>query len=239
MGWGYGYSDYQSVGELRAKAQKQLAKLQKKQPGIQPVIIEGRKITTTWWGNSWCDNFRRYADFENRISRGSAYCKNGFVLDLRIEEGSVSAQVQGSRLYQVSVHIDKIPDKKWKAIEAVCANRIDSMAALAEGRFPKELADVFMKQGDGLFPAPKEISFSCTCPDQYGKHMCKHIAAALYGIGNRLDSAPLMLFTLRGIAPEVLIKKSVEEKMKTLLANAGKSSGRVIADADIERLFGV
>ena len=113
------------------------------------------------------------------------------------------------------------------------------MAALAEGRFPKELADVFMKQGDGLFPAPKEISFSCTCPDQYGKHMCKHIAAALYGIGNRLDSAPLMLFTLRGIAPEVLIKKSVEEKMKTLLANAGKPSGRVIADADIERLFGV
>ena len=71
MSWGYGYSEYKSVAEQRAKAQKQLAKLRKKDPGIQPVVIEGRKITTTWWGNSWCENFKRYADFENRISRGS------------------------------------------------------------------------------------------------------------------------------------------------------------------------
>jgi len=58
--------------------------------------------------------------------------------------------------------------------------------------------------------------------------MCKHIAAVLYGVGSRLDSAPLLLFKLRGIDPGALIKKSVEEKIDSLLANAGKVSGRVI-----------
>ena len=237
MSWGYGYSEYKSVAELRAKAQKQLAKLRKKDPGIQPVIIEGRKITSTWWGNSWCENFKRYADFENRISRGAAYCKNGFVFDLRVEEGLVSAQVQGTKLYQSKVGIKKLSADKWQAIADACANRIDSMSALAEGTFPKELADIFMKQGSGLFPSPGEISFSCSCPDQYGDHMCKHIAAVLYGVGSRLDSAPLLLFKLRGIDPGALIKKSVEEKIDSLLANAGKVSGRVIDERDARRLF--
>ena len=29
--------------------------------------------------------------------------------------------------------------------------------------------------------------------------MCKHVAAALYGVGRRLDAAPEELFTLRGV----------------------------------------
>ena len=67
--------------------------------------------------------------------------------------------------------------------------------------------------------------------------MCKHIAAVLYGVGSRLDSAPLLLFKLRGIDPGALIKKSVEEKIDSLLANAGKVSGRVIDERDARRLF--
>ncbi|MDR3357733.1 MAG: hypothetical protein LBN96_02515 [Desulfovibrio sp.] len=77
----------------------------------------------------------------------------------------------------------------------------------------------------------------CNCPD--AARLCKHIAAALYGVGARLDSDPLLFFKLRGVDPGELIKKSVEEKMRNLLANAGRKSRRVIADKDVARLFGV
>jgi uncharacterized Zn finger protein len=94
-----------------------------------------------------------------------------------------------------------------------------------------------MKQGDGLFPSPREIHMDCSCPDW--ATMCKHVAAALYAVGAKLDTDPLLFFSLRGIDPSELIRKSVDEKMKSLLANAGKKSERVIASKDIERIFGV
>jgi uncharacterized Zn finger protein len=94
-----------------------------------------------------------------------------------------------------------------------------------------------MKQGDGLFPSPKEIHMDCSCPDW--ATMCKHVAATLYGVGAKLDADPLLFFTLRGIDPTGLIKKSVDEKMKSLLANAKKKSRRAIDEKDVARIFGV
>jgi len=58
-------------------------------------------------------------------------------------------------------------------------------------------------------------------------------------VGARLDADPLLFFALRGIDPTELIKKTVDEKMKTLLANAEKKSGRVIDEKDVGRIFGV
>ncbi len=237
MDWGYGYYKKPSVAEQRREAEKRLEKLRKKQPDMDPLRIEGTKIAKTWWGISWCKNLERYADYENRIGRGRSYVKNGLVLDLRIIEGKISALVSGSSLYKIEITIDKLPAKKWNAVVSRCAKRIDSIAALAEGKFPEEFAEIFMQQGDGLFPSPKEIRMNCDCPDWAG--MCKHIAAALYGVGAKLDTEPLLFFTLRGIDPAELIKKSVDEKMKKLLENANEKSKRVIDDKDAARIFGL
>jgi uncharacterized Zn finger protein len=237
MSWGYDYYSKPSVSEQRRKAEKQLAKLRKKDPEIQPVVIEGTKIAKTWWGVSWCKNLERYADYENRIGRGRSYVKNGFVLDLRITEGLISAQVSGSSIYKIIVKIDKLSDKKWEKVAEQCAKRIDSIAALVEGKFPEAFGEIFMKQGDGLFPSPKEIHMDCSCPDW--ATMCKHISAALYGVGAKLDADPLLFFVLRGIDPSELIKKSVDEKMKSLLVNAEKKSKRMIPDKDVGRIFGI
>ena len=92
-------------------------------------------------------------------------------------------------------------------------------------------------KGTGLFPSPKEIHFSCSCPDW--ANMCKHVASVLYGIGARLDGEPLLFFTLRNIDSERFIKKSVAKKTELMLANAGKNSSRSIDDKDIAGLFGV
>ncbi len=237
MSWGYGYYSTPSVAQQKKQAEKRLAKIRKSRPDIQPVQIEGQKIAKTWWGVSWCQNLERYADYSNRIGRGRSYVRNGFVLDLRITAGKVSALVSGSSIYDVEIKIDRLPAKKWNAIAALCAKRVDSLAALAQGNFPEEFAEIFMRQGDGLFPSPKEIHMDCNCPDW--ADMCKHIAAALYAVGAKLDTDPLLFFTLRGIDPVELIKKSVDEKMKSLLENAKKKSNRTIDESDVARIFGV
>ena len=231
----WGFREYVSVGEKRKKAEREIAKRKKKDPDIAPVVIEGKKIAKTWWGKAWTGKMESYADYSNRIGRGSAYVKNGFVIDLRIAEGEVSSVVMGSSAYKVKVSIAPIGKKKWEKLAAGYGRRIDSLGALMEGHFPKELEAGLLDSE--LFPSPKEIKFSCSCPDW--AYMCKHVAATLYAVGARFDQDPMLFFSLRGIDVTMLIKKSIDEKMKSMLANAKKKSPRVIKDADIGELFGI
>ncbi|MDQ1268875.1 MAG: hypothetical protein QG618_179, partial [Thermodesulfobacteriota bacterium] len=71
----YGYPKYVSVAEKQAKAEKKLAALKKKNPGIQPVVIQGQALAKTWWGKAWNKNLERYADYANRIGRGRSYVR--------------------------------------------------------------------------------------------------------------------------------------------------------------------
>ena len=90
------------------------------------------------------------------------------------------------------------------------------------------------REGDGLFPAPAEIKMSCSCPDWAG--MCKHVAATLYGAGARLDAAPDLLFTLRGVDRTELIAAAGAELPMT---RTGGARERILADDDVAALFGV
>ncbi len=233
------YPEYVSVAKKREKAKKQLEKLKKKNPDLEPIMIAGSAIATTWWGKAWNKNLEIYADYTNRISRGRSYVRHGAVLDLKIETGVARALVQGSerKPYEIEINILPLTHEKWESILSLCNHKIDSMAELVEGRFPKELVEIFTLRGEGLFPTAQEIKFSCSCLDWAG--MCKHVTAALYGIGARFDEDPTLFFKLRNINFEELLKKTIEQKMQSLLENADKKSTRVLDDNDVFKLFGV
>ncbi|MBI2835954.1 MAG: hypothetical protein HYX76_16170, partial [Acidobacteria bacterium] len=101
----YGFRPYVSVAVRRAQAARALAKLQKKGRKISPVVIEGRKIARTFWGEAWCDNLERYSDYANRLPRGRTYVRNGSVVDLQVGPGRVTALVSGSTMYDVKVTV--------------------------------------------------------------------------------------------------------------------------------------
>jgi len=231
--------EYVPLAQKKENARKALAKLKKMKPDARPVMITGNKIAKTWWGNAWNNNLNAYADYANRIGRGSAYVKNGFVIDLQIETGKVTAIVVGSRSepYHIKIIIKTLPETKWKKITDTCGHSIANIEQLVCGEFPAALATLFTQKDAGLFPAPKEIEFSCSCPDWAG--MCKHVAAALYGIGARFDEDPMLFFKLRGIDVKALIKKSIDAKMENMLKNSAKKTKRVMRDADISGLFGI
>jgi len=230
---------YVSVAEKKSKAEKKLKKLRKKNPNINPVIIEGRSIAKTWWGKEWNKNLERYADYSNRIGRGRSYVRHSSVLDLVIEKSEIRSLVQGgdSNPYSVVIKIKGLPKKIWTTIKTECKGKLDSLQELFAGKFPKALAEMFTTKGVGLFPSPAEIKFSCSCPDW--ADMCKHVAATLYGIGARLDQKPGLFFTLRNIDMNDLISETVKDTTEELLKKADKKTDRVIDDSDLSGIFGI
>ncbi len=236
----YYYPAYVSVAQKKARAERKRNALKKKNPGIQPVIIEGRTLARTWWGKSWNRNLEQYADYANRIGRGRSYVRHGAVLDLQITPGTITALVAGSAgpPYRVFITIQPIPKKQWHHIQARCKGQMDSLKQLLAGQFPKTLEAVFTRKGEGLFPAPEEISLDCSCPDW--AVMCKHVAAVLYGVGARLDQDPSLFFVLRKADVKDLVSETVKAGKKELLTRSRQKSSRIMEDqADLSGLFGV
>ena len=94
-----------SVAEKRQQAERRLAALSKTGSGLSPVVLEGRKIATSFWGKAWCENLERYSDYANRLPRGRSYVRHSCVIDLQIGKGEISAQVSGSSLYRIKIII--------------------------------------------------------------------------------------------------------------------------------------
>ena len=207
MGWRYDYKPYVPVAKRRAQAAKEVAKRVKKGQAVSPVVIEGRAIVSTFWGKAWCTNLESYSDFENRLPRGRTYVRNGSVVDLKIEQGRIQALVSGSELYTVQIEIAALPQKAWQVVKELCAGKIGSLVELLQGKLSNAVMEAVTDRAEGLFPKPKEIKMRCSCPDYAG--MCKHLAAVMYGIGNRLDSSPELLFELRGVDHQELIEQAI------------------------------
>ena len=230
----YGWKPYVSVAARRQKAERALAKLRKKGETPSGVVIDGQAIAKTFWGKAWCDNLERYSDYENRLPRGRTYVRNGSVVDLRIAPGEVTALVSGSSLYTVKAQISPVPASRWSAIRNDCAGAIDSLVELLQGRFSKGVMERICREGAGLFPTPKEIKFTCSCPDWAA--MCKHVAAVLYGIGARLDHSPEVLFALRQVDHNDLIIAAGQD---VAFGVKGPAAGKRLDDAGLAEMFGI
>jgi uncharacterized Zn finger protein len=229
----WGFRPYVSVAERRAKAAPEIAKLKKQGRAVSPVAVEGRKIAKLFWGKAWCDNLERYSDFANRLPRGRSYVCNGLVIDLQVARGKVEALVSGSDTYKVRIDIAVAAPSRWQAISRDCAGSVGSLVELLAGKLSSHVMSRVCRADDGLFPAPKEIKMSCSCPDWAG--MCKHVAATLYGVGARLDLNPDLLFTLRGVDRGDLVSAGADLS----ITQSAAASERVLADEDLSALFGM
>ncbi len=230
----YQWKPYVSVAQRQRQAEREMKRLAKKGHVAAPVFIEGRTIAHTFWGKAWCDNLERYSDFSNRLPRGRTYVRNGSVLDLQIAPGEVQALVSGSEIYRVAVKVAPVPRNRWTSICRDCAGAIDSLVELLQGRFSKGVMERICQQKTGLFPAPAEIVFSCSCPDW--AYMCKHVAAVLYGVGARLDDQPELLFRLRQVDQKALIAKAGKGLP---LSKKGPAQDKVLAEDGLAELFGL
>ncbi|MCI9337038.1 MAG: hypothetical protein HFH93_05770 [Lachnospiraceae bacterium] len=227
-----------TAAEIQKNAAESKKKEKKKGNQLEPVTVQGRNIVQNWWGRAWCENLEQYADYESRLDRGKRYVRAGAVLDLKIQKGKILARVQGTRKvpYKVEIRISPLSEEKCQSIIEKCGSKIENMEELLNGNFPVQMQELFQGK-DGLFPTPREISFQCSCPDW--ALLCKHVAAALYGVGVRLDEQPLLFFELRGIEIGRFIDVTIANRVEAMLANEGRPSSRIIEGEDLGALFGV
>ena len=228
------WDPYVPVAARQAAASRVVKALTGEGIDAQPVVVHGRQIAHTFWGGAWCDHLEGFSDYENRLPRGRTYARRGAVIHLEIAEGELNALVMGRMLYEVAIRIDPLRASPWRALKRRCAGRIGSLIELLQGRLSDGVMAEVSDPKRGLFPLPKQIHLSCSCPDW--AVMCKHVAAVLYGVGARLDEQPELLFVLRGVDHEELI--DVDAGLEVAAAEPA-DEGRRLAEEDLGDIFGI
>ncbi len=92
-------------------------------------------------------------------------------MDLKINKGEVSALVHGSsrKPYDVTIQIETLSEDKWRKVTDLCNHRIGSLDQLLEGKFPKELEELFTNHKYGFFQ--NLVKYILIVPVQTG-HIC-------------------------------------------------------------------
>ena len=235
MSWEWGFRPYVNAAEKRRRAKKAATALQKKGRKLNPVQVNGKTISRSFWGKAWCENLESYSDYANRLPRGRSYLRNGSVVDFRIVPGEIRALVFGSDLYRVTIKVQPVQKAAWKALKTDCAGRVGSLMDLLQGKLSGQVMEIITRRETGLFPRPAEIGLSCSCPDWAG--MCKHVAATLYAVGARLDESPELLFVLRG-ADHLELLTEATKSVTTCVSRSTVGSG-TLTGANLEEVFGI
>ncbi len=207
---------------------------------------------SNWWAKRWVEVLERYAEEEYeigaRLKRGKTYARKGQVVALEISKGKVAASVQGSRAnpYKVVIRVDTLDRDDWKRVIARFAGQPLHVAKLLAGEMPAEIEDAFNEEGVPFFPYDyHELDVRCGCQDWVSP--CKHIAAVLYLLGEEIDRDPFLIFKLRGMEREKLMKelgKSVtpadgkRRRSKTDLSSADEAVTDQPLSTDLERFWG-
>ncbi|RFC42152.1 MAG: hypothetical protein DVB28_002034 [Verrucomicrobia bacterium] len=225
---------YEEDGALKREILLQIEKRRKSGEAFEAVAAPSgsKKLVSTFWGKAWCSHLEAYSDYAYRLPRGRSYLRQGLVYNLKIEPGRMEAIVSGSSLYEVQITIQPLADPDWKRIQAECSGRVGSLLDLLGGQLGKGVMEVICDRDKGIFPAPKEIRMSCSCPDW--ADMCKHVAATMYGVGVRFDADPALFFKLRGVDPLDLLSTSAQEVLTGLSQGSNELAGE-----DLESLFGI
>jgi uncharacterized Zn finger protein len=162
-------------------------------------------IAQTWWSARFIEMLQAIV-VGGRLDRGKKYARDGQVVSMRVEAGSVTAQVQGSRPrpYSARIGLATFGKVEWAQVEQAMADSAWYAAKLLAGEMPPDIEDVFSSVGLTLFPATaRDLSMDCNCPD-HGVP-CKHLAAVFYLLAESFDEDPFGILALRGRDRQTLL----------------------------------
>jgi uncharacterized Zn finger protein len=182
-------------------------------PPAKPIRVEGGikarskrgAIGEQWWSRRFIGVLEA-AGLSGRLARGRSYARAGQVLDFRLSQGKVTAQVQGSRVRPYDVRLGVLPLTKaqWRRVQERLAGQALFRAKLLAGEMPHEIEDVFAECGTPLFPrSAADLDMHCSCPD-WGVP-CKHLAAVCYVLAEEFDRDPFAMLAWRGKARDDLL----------------------------------
>ena len=184
------------------------------------------QFSRTWWGQKFIEAMENLTD-SGRLSRGRSYARGKKVKSFSIKDGIVSAQVRGSvnpyfgvyeePLYITTLEFQPISATKWSAAIALIASKASLISRLLLNEIPDNIEDTFKQLNLTLLPGSrKDFRSSCSCPDW--SNPCKHIAGVYYLVAAELDQNPFLLFELRGLSKDNLMKELAKSPLGQALS---------------------
>ena len=170
----------------------------------------------SWWARRWTRTLEEF-QLGGRLSRGRSYARKGQVVSLEIQQGGVTAKVQGSRKrpYDVSIKVQTISPQDWEHVQEAMAEQPIIAASLLSGRMPDNIEETFTAVGLSMFPNRRDdLETDCSCPDW--SNPCKHIAAVYLLLGEEFDRDPFLIFRMRGMDREDLLGPEFRHSAQTL-----------------------
>ncbi len=186
------------------------------------------KMTRTWWGRRFIEALESFAD-PARLGRGRSYARNGKIKSQKLQQGKVTATVEGSinpyfgvyeiPYYSTTVQMTPIPENRWSELIKRFAGKAAIVTKLLMNEIPDDIEETFKTLGLQLLPRNiKDFKTSCSCPDYYNP--CKHIAGLCYLLAAKLDQDPFLLFELRGLSRDRLHQELEKTPLGRTLAQA-------------------
>lgn len=197
------FSPRLSVKTLAGLAVERLAALQADGVELHPIANTTRKLASHFWGSAWMRHLARCESGGLCLAPGRSLLRHGCVLDLCITPGLITAMVSAEEIYEVELRIEPLCEEQLEALRESCCGRIDSLVALLEGKVDAAVLELLCAEEGGLLPEPADWHMQCSCPEWV--EPCPHAAAAIYAAGCLIDEDPMLLFTLRCVAPEQLL----------------------------------
>jgi uncharacterized Zn finger protein len=199
----------------------QRSRPRKARGGIKAESRQG-SFGKSWWAKRWIAVLESF-NLGARLGRGRTYARQGQVLSIDIEEGRVEAKVQGSRAtpYRVTIEVEILSREEWDRVLDHLSRQALFVAKLLSGEMPHDIESVFGKAKLSLFPIKRELQTDCSCPDW--SNPCKHIAAVYYLLGEEFDRDPFLIFRMRGLSREELLKRLGEAGVPAVEEEAAES----------------
>lgn len=150
---------------------------------------------------------------------GHRYAVAGQTATMIVSAGTVTSGVQGraSRPYQVAMHFQPWSAEEWERLIAALSAEAQYSARFLVGEVPASVETLArsLKLGAPLVPCTpggdpaSDPRITCACG---GAQPCKHAVAAMHILVERLETEPLLLFTLRGLTPTQVIERTQERR---------------------------
>ena len=185
----------------------------------------------SWWAKRWVAVLEGF-NIGARLGRGRSYARNGQVLSIDVAEGEVRAEVQGSRPkpYDVTIAVQTLTAPEWDRLLEALSGQALFVAKLLAGEMPQDIEQAFAAAGLSLFPGRyNDLETDCSCPDW--SNPCKHVAAVYYLLGEEFDRDPFLLFRLRGLGRDELMKRLGSVALPAEGAAAAAPAEPLTADA--------
>ena len=111
------------------------------------------------------------------------------------------------RPYNIKINLKRFNNSQAKRIKEIIEGNPAIASDLSLGKLPEVLLTLLSEHKIHLLPQSwDDIPAECSCPDW--ANPCKHLAAVYYIVANEIDKNPFLIFNMRGISTEMLMKSS-------------------------------